>query len=186
MKFDYQPRLDGRLVTLRPLLAKDFKALREAASDPLIWDLLPRSERHKAEIFQKFFEESLSLSSTLIVTIPETDKIIGSSRFARFDPEKSEVEIGWTFLAREYWGKGFNTELKSLMIEHAFNFVDSVFFVAASSNLRSCKAIEKLGATKEEELDWPPGASLQDPSILYRLFKKGGGRARSADNGKII
>ena len=118
------------------------------------------------------FRESIALGSTLAMVETSTGEIIGSSRYARFDPEASEVEIGWTFLVRRCWGGGHNRESKHLMLEHAFKFVDSVFFVAASTNRRSCKAIEKLGATFEWELNWPPQAENQKRSRMYRIHRE--------------
>ena len=169
--FDFQPLLEGKLIRLRPLEKRDFEALHAASSDPMIWEQLPRSERYKMQVSQQFYKESLSLKTTLLIIERKNDEIIGSSRYARFDSHAREVEIGWTFLTRRCWGKGFNSEAKKLMMEHAFNFVDSVFFVAATTNYRSRKAIEKLGAEFERELNWPPEAEVQDKSVMYRLKK---------------
>lgn len=167
--FEFQPNLTGKLVRLRPLVPDDFEPLYQVSSDPLIWEQLPRGDRYKKEVFAKFFEESLSLNTTLAIEEVKTAKLIGSSRYARFDDILREIEIGWTFLARQFWGKGYNSEAKRLMIDHAFQFVDSVFLVCAKTNIRSRKAVEKLGARMECELDWPPGALQQDPSVKYRL-----------------
>ena len=178
--FNFQPTLHGQLVRLRPLLEEDFEPLYNASSDPLIWEQLPRAERHKRDVFEKFFGESLSLKTTLAIIKLNGEEVIGSSRYARFDANKREIEIGWTFLTRQHWGKGYNAEAKRLMLGHAFGFVDSVFFVAAATNLRSRRAIEKLGAEAECELDWPPGADVQDKSVMYRLMKNDWLEARRA------
>jgi N-acetyltransferase len=74
--------------------------------------------------------------------------MIGSTRFYGYDPEKSEIEIGWTFLARKYWGGRFNAEMKRLLLNHAFKFVESVVFFVGEENVRSQKAMEKIGAIK--------------------------------------
>ena len=167
--FDFQPTLSGEITLLRPLASSDYEALYDASSDPLIWEQLPRTERYKREVFDAFFDESIALKTSLLVQEKTTLDVLGSTRFARFDPLKSEIEIGWTFLKRRCWGKGFNREAKHLMLGHAFRFVNSVFFVAATTNLRSRRAIEKLGARFEQQLQWPPGAPVQDESALYRL-----------------
>jgi N-acetyltransferase len=78
----------------------------------------------------------------------KTQQIIGSTRFHGYDPEKSEVEIGWTFLARRYWGGPYNAEMKRLMLTHAFKFVENVVFFVSENNIRSQKATEKIGAIK--------------------------------------
>jgi len=56
------------------------------------------------------------------------------------------VEIGWTFLERAFWGGTYNREMKSLMLDHAFKFVDRVVFVVGENNLRSQRALQKIGA----------------------------------------
>lgn len=167
--FDFQPFLEGKLTRLRPLVKRDFDHLHRVAADPLIWEQMPDSERYRRDVSQEFYNESLSLKTTLVITEFHSNDIIGSSRYARYDSEKREIEIGWTFLSRQYWGRGFNEEVKELMMNHAFRFVDSIFFVAAETNYRSRKAIEKLGARFEQELDWPPGADIQKKCVMYRV-----------------
>jgi len=74
--------------------------------------------------------------------------------FHGYDPERSEVEIGWTFLARSHWGGTYNRELKALMLGHAFRFVRTVVFLVHPCNVRSQRAVEKLGAVRiGERLD---------------------------------
>lgn len=75
-------------------------------------------------------------------------QVIGSSRFHGYDPEKSEVEIGWTFLARSHWGGIYNGEMKRLMLRHACRFVNSVIFLVGPQNLRSQRAVEKIGGVR--------------------------------------
>ena len=85
-----------------------------------------------------------------VVIDRRTQRIIGSSRYFGFDPGKREIEIGWTFLARSHWGGEFNRELKRLMLDHAFKFVESVVFLVGPTNLRSQKAMEKIGGVMIE------------------------------------
>ena len=75
-------------------------------------------------------------------------RIIGSSRFYGYDELANEVEIGWTFLGRSYWGGKYNGEMKRLMLEHAFQFVERVVFLIGPQNVRSQRAIEKLGGVR--------------------------------------
>ena len=65
------------------------------------------------------------------------------------DGQAGEVEIGWTFLARSHWGGLYNGEMKRLMIRHAFRFVESVVFLIGPQNLRSQRAVEKIGAVRD-------------------------------------
>ena len=76
----------------------------------------------------------------------QTQTLIGSSRYFGLDKERSEIEIGWTFLARSHWGGKYNREMKRLMLNHAFQFVDVVIFLVGEKNLRSRGALEKIGA----------------------------------------
>ncbi len=72
---------------------------------------------------------------------------MSAARFYNYSAERREVAIGYTFLAREYWGRGYNHEMKTLMIEHAFRFVERVFFEVGVNNRRSQKALQNIGAT---------------------------------------
>jgi len=146
--FDLQPVLTGQLVALRPLRADDYDILYGVAADPLIWEQHPDSNRHEEETFQGFFRDALASAGALIATDATTQQVIGSSRFHGYDEAKSEVEIGWTFLARSHWGGRFNGEMKQLMLAHAFRFVHRVVFIVGVSNLRSQRAVEKIGGVR--------------------------------------
>jgi RimJ/RimL family protein N-acetyltransferase len=134
-------------VEVRPLRQADYDALFAAASDPLIWEQHP-DNRWREEVFRPFFADHLATGGALAVLDARSGEVIGTSRYYGFDPERSEVEIGWTFIARAYWGGAYNAELKRLMLEHAFRFVDTVLFVVAPENFRSQRAVEKLGAVR--------------------------------------
>jgi RimJ/RimL family protein N-acetyltransferase len=149
MSFDLQPSFEGDLVRLRPLRADDWDALYAVASDPLIWEQHPCSDRYKEEVFREYFREALDSGGALLILDAKDDRVIGSSRFDRLDEEKSEIEIGWTFLARSHWGGIHNRELKKLMLDHAFRFVRSVVFLVGPQNLRSQKAVDKIGGVRE-------------------------------------
>jgi RimJ/RimL family protein N-acetyltransferase len=147
MLFDLQPNLKGKLVELKPLRADDYHDLYAVAADPLIWEQHPVNDRYKEEVFKAFFREALESHGTLMAVDSSDSQIIGSSRFHGYDQEKSEIEIGWTFLARSHWGGIYNKEIKQLMLQHAFKYVKSVVFLIGSQNLRSQRAIEKIGGT---------------------------------------
>jgi RimJ/RimL family protein N-acetyltransferase len=148
MSFDLQPHLKGELLELRRLTPEDWNELFAVASDPLIWEQHPESDRYKEQVFKVFFREALESGGAFVVIDRTTQQIIGSTRFYGYDPEKSEIEIGWTFLARKYWGGQYNREMKSLMLNHAFKFVENVVFLVGQKNIRSQKAIEKIGAIR--------------------------------------
>jgi RimJ/RimL family protein N-acetyltransferase len=148
MSFVLQPNLEGKLLSLRPLRPEDFHELYAVASDPLIWEQHPNSDRYQEEVFKEFFREALESGGALIAIDAKDARVVGSSRFHGYDPEKSEIEIGWSFLARSHWGGKYNGEMKQLMLRHAFQFVNSVNFIIGARNLRSQKAIEKIGGIR--------------------------------------
>ncbi|MDH3292569.1 MAG: GNAT family N-acetyltransferase [Gemmatimonadota bacterium] len=153
MPFDYQPTLRGNLVELRPLRSEDHADLYAVAADPLIWEQHSVKTRHEAASFAEFFQESLASGGALLVTDAETRRAIGSSRFFGHSEERSEVEIGWTFLARSHWGGEYNGELKRLMLRHAFRFVSAVVFFVSPENVRSQRAVSRIGGVLEAEPD---------------------------------
>jgi RimJ/RimL family protein N-acetyltransferase len=148
MPFDLQPVLKGEFLELRPLLPEDFDDLYAIASDPLIWEQHPSSDRYKEEIFKEFFREGMESGGALIAIDAKDGRVIGSSRFHAYNEEQSEIEIGWSFLARTHWGGVYNREMKQLMLRHAFQFVRTVVFLVGPQNLRSQKAMEKIGGVR--------------------------------------
>ena len=81
MPFDLQPALEGDLIRLRPLRAEDWNALYAVASDPLMWEQHPSSDRYKEDVFREFFREALESGGALIVIDSKDGRVIGSSRF---------------------------------------------------------------------------------------------------------
>jgi RimJ/RimL family protein N-acetyltransferase len=148
MSFEMPTLLSGRLLTLRPLRPDDFAALYAVASDPLIWEQHPVSDRYREPVFRGFFSDALASGGALVAIDNRDSAVIGSSRFNGYDAAAREIEIGWTFLARSHWGGTYNREMKDLMLRHAAGFVDGVRFVVGSRNLRSQRAVLKLGAVR--------------------------------------
>jgi RimJ/RimL family protein N-acetyltransferase len=144
---DLQPsHLRNNLVILTPLQSDDFEGLYEVASDPLVWEQHPNPDRYKKEVFRNYFKGAMESGGALLIRNAVTGEIIGCSRYYDHIPEKKELKIGYTFFGRSSWGKGFNRATKDLMIHHAFTGVDTIIFHVGVNNLRSRKAMEKLGA----------------------------------------
>ena len=164
--FELQPHLVGDLIEVRPLRPDDWESLFAVASDPFIWEQHPASNRYREEVFREFFREAVASGGALVVIDRKTQEIIGSSRYFGLDDCEKEIEIGWTFLSRSYWGGAYNRELKRLMLDHAFRFVESVIFKIGATNFRSRRAVEKIGGVliKEEDLD-----SVEP--VVYRIKK---------------
>jgi RimJ/RimL family protein N-acetyltransferase len=165
MSFDFQPILKGELLGLRPLQPEDFHDLYAVASDPLIWEQHPIKDRYKGEIFKEFFREALESGGALIAIDSKDGQVIGSSRFHGYDSDKSEIEIGWTFLARSHWGGIYNRGMKQLMLRHAFRFVNSVIFLVGPQNVRSQRALEKIGGIR---VGSRPDSGGRD-SLVYQI-----------------
>jgi RimJ/RimL family protein N-acetyltransferase len=123
----------------------DWDALFAVASDPKIWEQHPAWDRYQEAVFRNFFREALDSRGCLVATDRDTGAVIGSSRFNDYDPAKREIEIGWTFLACRYWGRGYNAQMKRLMLDHAFQSVDRVIFRVGTTNIRSQKAMQNIG-----------------------------------------
>jgi RimJ/RimL family protein N-acetyltransferase len=169
--FDLQPHLKGELLELRPLATDDWDELFAVASDPLIWEQHPEQDRYTENVFRIFFKEALESGGAFVIIDRQTQHIIGSTRFYGYDPEKSEIEIGWTFLARKYWGGRYNAEMKRLLLNHAFKFVQSVVFFVGEDNVRSQKAMEKVGAIKVETVTRTYGNHPPRTNLKYVIRK---------------
>ncbi len=173
---ELQPTLVGQRVTLRPLRQDDFEALHAAASDPQIWEQHPDNTRYQRDAFEaRFFRGAIASGGALAVIASDSNEVIGSTRYYEWDPAESSICIGYTFLITDHWGDGTNSEMKDLMLRHAFSFADTVWFHIGEDNLRSRRAVEKLGA----ELVQSEAAEVEGKpfnKLYYRL-------PRSAYNG---
>jgi len=164
--FERQPTLTGQLLRLRPLEAADHDGLYRVAADPLIWAQHPDPSRAHPPGFKVFFDKALESGGALAVIDQAEQKIIGTSRYHRVTSD--DVMIGYTFLARAYWGGRYNGEMKCLMIDHAFRFVPTVTFRVGENNLRSRRAVEKLGAVYEGLEPQPEWGQFH---AIYRLSR---------------
>jgi RimJ/RimL family protein N-acetyltransferase len=152
---NWQPsHLENNLIKLQPLTASNFNTLFSVAADPLIWEQHPTKDRYKKEVFQKFFDGAIESGSAFLIIDKATENVIGSSRYYDFKPENNSIAIGYTFLAKAYWGGNYNPSCKKLMLDYAFEYVDKVYFHIGSANTRSQIAIGKIGAVKVAEVDF--------------------------------
>lgn len=150
---NWQPdHLQDEKVKLVPLTENDFEQLFSVAADPLIWEQHPMHDRHERHVFQDFFNAALQSHSAFLIVDRSSGEIIGSTRYYEYNPEKSSVAIGYTFLARPYWGGQYNKSVKRLMINYAFTLVDKVIFHIGAGNIRSQMATARFGTVKTAEL----------------------------------
>jgi len=171
VEFDLQPTLKGNLIEIRPLRREDFDALFAAASDPLIWEQHPENDRYTREVFQRYFDGAIESKGAFAIVERKSGQIIGSSRYCNLNPAVGEVEVGWTFLERVFWGGSYNRELKTLMLDHAFRFVDRVVFVVGEKNFRSQKALEKIGARFLRKEQRPAVDGTMTPNLVFFITR---------------
>ena len=168
---DLQPTLVGPRITIRPIKPEDWEAMSAAASDPEIWAVHPARDRYKPEVFREFFDGAVASKAAFAFVNKATGAIIGSSRYHGCDAGSRTVEIGWTFLTRDYWGGSYNAEVKRLMLDHAFTFADTVVFYVGETNWRSQRAMEKIGGVRREGLFPRLLAGVAYPHVVFEIRK---------------
>jgi N-acetyltransferase len=177
---DFQPTLTGPTVIVRPVMASDWAELFAAGSDPEIWKVHPISNRYTEPAFRQYFDSAVASNMAFVFVDRSTGQLIGSSRYYGYDRERSEVEIGWTFITRSHWGSKTNREVKRLMLDHAFTFVDTVIFWVGEKNWRSQGAMKKIGGVLRGGL-FTRKLSGATPYIIFEI-----GRARYQQGGRAL
>ncbi len=163
--------LQNELIRIEPLKETDFDILYAIASDPLIWEQHPNKDRYKKDVFENFFRGAMESKGAFLVYDNETGKVIGSSRYYDVDEKANSVLIGYTFIARSHWGGKYNPSLKKLMLDYAFKFFEKVHFHIGANNIRSQKAIEKLGALKIGEIEVAYFGEATKSNFVYEISK---------------
>ena len=172
MNINIQPTLENENVILHPLQDKDFDDLYAVASDPKIWEQHPNKDRCKIEVFKVFFEGAMQSKGAFKIVNKASGNVMGSTRFYDHNQEENSISIGYTFYGREYWGKGFNHSVKSLMLDYIFQFVSKVHFHIGAENIRSQIAIGRLGTTKIDEQEIAYFGEQAKLNYIYCLTKE--------------
>ncbi len=179
MQFNLQPiHLKNNLIQLKPLLETDFEKLYHIANDKLLWEQHPNKNRYQREVFKTFFEGAIQSKGAFLIEDIISKEVIGSSRFYNYNKNDDSMLIGYTFIARKYWGKGYNQSLKKLMIDYAFQYVNKIYFHIGAANFRSQIAIEKIGAIKIEELEVAYHGEDNNLNFNYLIEKKSWNNAK--------
>lgn len=171
--FDRQAVLEGELILLRPYRPEDYEALYAVASDPRIWEVHPAHDRWQEPVFRAFMADAVEKGGTLVAIDRTSGEMIGSSRFQALDVERSQVEIGWTFLVRKCWGGAYNREMKRLMLAQAFTGVERVVFHIGADNIRSRKACEAIGGRLTDETDVVERGGAMVLHVVYEITREG-------------
>jgi RimJ/RimL family protein N-acetyltransferase len=172
MTFNIQPNnLKSELIFLRPLQENDFDKLFEIASDPLLWEQHPNKYRYKKEEFTTYFKGAILSKGAFIIIDSKTNETVGCSRYYDYNDDENTILIGYTFIGRKYWGRGYNASLKKIMLNYIFQYVSSVYFHIGNQNFRSQKAIEKFGAQKVGEQEVEYYGEIPKMNYIYKINK---------------
>lgn len=166
-----QPTLENENVKLIPLKENDFEELFSVASDPLVWEQHPNKDRYKREVFENFFQGAMESGGAFKIIDKNSDAVVGSTRFYDYNPGENSIFIGYTFYARQFWGSKLNPQVKKLMLDHIFQFVGKVNFHVGKDNIRSQKAMEKLGASKVDEVNVAYFGEPEKLNVVFEINK---------------
>ena len=147
--------LKGEQITLIPLAESHFNDLIELAQDKRIWQhyAIDGSDaaKLKTSLENGLVEREAGIQYPFVIELKASGRIIGSTRLLEIQPAHKKLEIGWTWLHPDYWGTTINTACKSLLLTFCFEVLEAsrVQLKTDENNLRSRKAIEKIGAQFE-------------------------------------
>ena len=151
--------LSGSVVRIEPLTERNAPDLLTAADDPNIWTYLPAYQPKSLGDMQAWISDALSGAPEgeqipFAIVVLANERAVGSTRFLEIRRDARALEIGWTWLATPVQRSAVNTECKLLLLRHAFEALGAlrVQFKTDRRNLRSQRALERLGAVKEGTL----------------------------------
>ncbi len=172
MNFSIQPILENENFKLIPLQENDFERLYVVASDPKVWEQHPNKERYKREVFENFFKGAMESKGAFLVVSKDSGEVLGCTRFYDFDRENKSILIGYTFYGRNSWGKNVNPQIKKMMLDYIFQYVETVIFHVGKENIRSQVAMERLGAEKAGEEEIAYFGELAKINLVYEIRKE--------------
>ncbi len=147
--------LEGRYVRLEPLAKGHLAGLAEVGLDEELWRWIPTQVRTMEEMAEyietALGEQERGVSLPFAIIEKAAGRAIGSTRYGNIDRTHHRVEIGWTWVARDWQRTAMNTEAKYLLLRHAFETLGCmrVELKTDSLNERSRAAILRLGAREE-------------------------------------
>lgn len=172
MNFSLQEVLENENYKLVPLQEQDFEKLFAVASDPKVWEQHPNKDRYQREVFRNFFDGALESKGAFLIVDKRNDKVLGSTRFYDYNEKNKSISIGYTFYGTASWGKGINHQVKALMLDYIFQFVDGVYFHVGKINIRSQKAMEKLDGIKIDEVVMAYYGEESAANFIYEIKKE--------------
>jgi RimJ/RimL family protein N-acetyltransferase len=171
--------LGSERLTLRPIHADDKAQLGELAKDPAIWAYFVQQIHNEADL-EKFMQSALvdlQSGTRVVFTIldRQTGEVLGSMAYGNLSESERRLEIGWSWLGKNYRGTGVNREAKRLLLEHAFDVLECerVEFKTDVLNTQARKGLLNIGATEEgvfRSFNYMPSGRRRD-AIYYSILK---------------
>lgn len=154
MFFEVKPvTLQGNGLRIEPLAQEHAQGLFNRGQHTPDWDYMARACFVDMADTRQWIDEALRASDQVPFAIVETakGKVVGSTRYMNIRNDHKSLEIGWTWLGQEWQRTQINTDVKLLLLSHAFERLGClrVEFKTDERNLRSQRALERIGATRE-------------------------------------
>lgn len=165
-----QTVLENDIVKLVPLASSDFEMLYQIASDPKIWEQHPNKDRYKQEVFQTFFDGAIESKGAFKIFDKRTNEWAGSTRYYDFNAAENAICIGYTFYGTKFWGTCLNPQVKKVMLDYIFQYVDKVQLHVGATNFRSQTAVKRLGALKVGETEIPYFGEAPKLNYIYEIL----------------
>ena len=149
--------LEGRYISLEPLQSAHRETIRALARDERIWEYtrgLLLNDTFNSQ-FDRYFDTALELvakgGQSYVIRLKENGDIIGMTRIYDVEPKDKRLAIGYTWYVPGVWGMAYNKDCKLVLLQYAFETLQytRVEFFVAHQNIRSQKAVEKIGGVKE-------------------------------------
>jgi len=152
---DINLTLQSDKVILRPIIIEDFEKFIHLTNDKKMWTYYPLDLSIKSELEEwvniaiRHMEEKTRIAFTIVNK--DNNKIIGSTSFGNISENDKRIEIGWTWICREYQGKGVNDQIKNMMMKHCFEefHFERVEFKTDVLNIHARNALKRIGAVEE-------------------------------------
>ncbi|GAA3063014.1 GNAT family N-acetyltransferase [Streptomyces glomeratus] len=171
--------LENEHVRLHPVTEADREGIRAVAMDPDIWRYFVSAVENEAD-FKVFFDTCLADQAAgrrvvFVVTDKSSGRIAGSMCYGNLAEADARLEIGWSWLGRDFRGKGVNRWVKYLLLEHAFERLDAerVEFKTDVLNEQARRGLRNIGATEEGVLrsfNYMPGGRRRD-AVFYSVLR---------------
>jgi RimJ/RimL family protein N-acetyltransferase len=143
--------LENEQLLLRPLQVADFPAMLELTQDASLWTYFTHDLSTLAGLETWAAGHFSGDRLQLVVIDKRSGELLGSTGFGNYFPRDQRIEIGWTWLGKAFQGTGINTQMKTLMLQYAFEGLEMlrVEFKTDVLNLPARQALLRLGATEE-------------------------------------